>query len=714
MSGTAGGVGPRGHLLRWSLLAGVALLTHVAFPPPAGRGRPEYQVGEVAGREVTASLPFVVHKAGEEIEREAEAQANAVRPVFRFDPSAIDSSRAALDRLIANGSAAAHPAGLLPEERAWLTAPGRERSTRAALDGFLTRTLTQGVADAGVVLAESSPELMLERDGRERVVSRDSLLTFADFLDRAEGALPSSRGPLAQRVFRKLAAEVFRPSIVPDPRETEIRRREARATVDSVKAVVRAGEQVVGAGEVVTPLIRQKLAALRAAERVQAKRYELLQHTIAPILYNGIILAVCWLLLMLYQPETYRDFRQVAFFAVLFAAVVLGTAEVAKLFPHRPELIPAPLAAILVTVLYDARLGVIAALVISVLLGAQWTLQADHTLYFVLVGGAAAAMSVRIVRRRVHLVRVIWITWAGYLAGAIILGALQGWPVTWIAASALTGVVTSVGCAALALLLLPVAESITRVTTDFTLIELSDPSRPLLRRLATEAPGTWAHSLMLANMCETAADAIGANGLLARVGCYYHDIGKLSRPNHFVENQAGGANPHDRLPPSESAAIIRSHVTDGLALAQAARLPRVVRAFIAEHHGTTPITYFLERARSRDPSVDLAAPEFHYPGPRPQSRETALVMLGDTVEAGVRTLSDPEPEQLRRTIDRLVDQKLRSRQLDDTPLTLRDIERVKEAFTRVVGGLHHARVEYPFPVTIPPDLIAHHAEGARG
>ena len=712
MRGSGGGVGPRGHLLRWSLLAGVAVLTHLAFPPPAGRESPGYHSGEIAGREVTAPISFVVHKSAEEIEREAEANANAVRPVFHFDPSAIDSSRAALDRLIAN--AAGHPADLLPEERAWLAAPGRARAVRAALDGFLTRILSQGVADAGVVLAEPSPELMLERGGRERVVARDSLLTFADYLDRAEAALPASRGPVAQRVFRKLAAEAFRPSIRPDPRETEIRRREARAAVDSVRAVVRAGERVVAAGEVVSPLTRQKLLALRDAEEEEAERFELLRHTIAPILYNGIILSVCWLLLMLYQPETYRDFRQMAFFAGLFAAVVLGTAEVARLFPHRPELIPAPLAAILVTVLYNARLGVITALVIAVLLGAQWTMQDDHTLYFTLVGGAAAAMSVRVVRRRVHLVRVIWVTWAGYLVGAVTLGALQGWPVTWIAASALTGVVTSVGCAALALLLLPFAESVTRVTTDFTLIELSDPSRPLLRRLATEAPGTWAHSLMLANMCETAADTIGANGLLARVGCYYHDIGKLSRPNHYVENQAGGLNPHDRLPAAESAAIIRSHVTDGLALARAARLPRVVRDFIAEHHGTTPITYFLERARARDPSFDPSAPEFHYPGPRPQSRETALVMLGDTVEAGVRTLSDPAPDQLRRTIDRLVDQKLRSRQLDDAPLTLRDIERVKEAFARVVGGLHHARVEYPFPVTVPPDLVAHHAEGARG
>jgi hypothetical protein len=348
-----------------------------------------------------------------------------------------------------------------------------------------------------------------------------------------------------------------------------------------------------------------------------------------------------------------------------------------------------------VTLLYNGRLGVIVALVLAILLGGQWTLQDDHALYFAVVAGSAAALAVRVVRRRAHLFRVVWLTWAGYLLAALTLGLVLGWTPGAIAVSGLTGLVSAVACTALALLTLPVAEWVTRITTDFTLVELADPSRPLLRRLATEAPGTYSHSLMLANMCEAAADAIGANGLLARVGCYYHDIGKLRRPQYYVENQAGASNPHDKLKPQQSAQIIRNHVKEGVELAQEARLPPVIQAFILEHHGTMPITYFLDRARQRDPSLPVDTAEFRYPGPRPRSRETALVLLGDAVEAGVRVLEERTPERVRAAIVHLVDAKLASGQLDEAPLTLRDLDVVKDTFSRVLAGVHHPRVGYP-------------------
>jgi putative nucleotidyltransferase with HDIG domain len=245
------------------------------------------------------------------------------------------------------------------------------------------------------------------------------------------------------------------------------------------------------------------------------------------------------------------------------------------------------------------------------------------------------------------------------------------------------------------MLLLPLAEIATRRTTDLTLLELADPSRPLLRRLAVEAPGTWAHSLTMANLCESACTAIGANGLLARVGCYYHDVGKLSRPQFFVENQGRGGNPHDQLSPDESAAIIRAHVNDGLALAEAARLPESVAAFIPEHHGTGEIRYFLHRASETRGIAEIDASAFRYPGPSPRSRETAVVMLADSVEAVVRTLQKPTPEAVRNAINEMISQRVASGQLDDAPLTLRDLDRVREEFARVLSGQFHDRVQYP-------------------
>jgi cyclic-di-AMP phosphodiesterase PgpH len=245
------------------------------------------------------------------------------------------------------------------------------------------------------------------------------------------------------------------------------------------------------------------------------------------------------------------------------------------------------------------------------------------------------------------------------------------------------------------MLVMPLAESATRITTDLTLLELSDLGRPLLRRLALEAPGTWAHSLAMANLCESACNIIGANGLLARVGCYYHDIGKLGAPGFFVENQGGGPNPHDTLPPVDSARIIRQHVLDGIALAEAAALPPIVKAFIPEHHGTTEITYFLMRARHNLGNGAPNPADYRYPGPRPQSAETAVAMLADSAEAAVRVLPEHTPDKVREAIELLVQQKLASGQLDDAPLTLRDLDRVKREFGRVMSGTYHKRIGYP-------------------
>jgi putative nucleotidyltransferase with HDIG domain len=242
-------------------------------------------------------------------------------------------------------------------------------------------------------------------------------------------------------------------------------------------------------------------------------------------------------------------------------------------------------------------------------------------------------------------------------------------------------------------MLLPLAEKITGIDTYPKLLEWSDLNRPLIQRLSLEAPGTYHHTIAMANLAEAACNAIGANGLLARVGSYYHDIGKLKKPQYFVENQVKGRNPHDKLKPSTSAAIIRNHVRDGLELADEYGVPRAIRAFVTEHHGTGQISYFLEKARERDGSVSPA--EFAYPGPTPQSAETAVCMLADGVEASVRVLHDPNPQKIRDVIDHIVRQRIEQGQLRDAPLTLKQLEIVKDQFARMVIAQYHNRIDYP-------------------
>jgi putative nucleotidyltransferase with HDIG domain len=238
------------------------------------------------------------------------------------------------------------------------------------------------------------------------------------------------------------------------------------------------------------------------------------------------------------------------------------------------------------------------------------------------------------------------------------------------------------------------AEAFTGIETDLTLLEWSDLNRPLMQRLSLEAPGTYAHTIAIANLAESACRAIGANALLARVGAYYHDIGKIARPQYFVENQAKGRNPHDALGPSDSARIIRNHVREGLELASQHRLPKALRAFITEHHGTGTISYFLDKARQGE-DVSLNESDYEYPGPRPRSAETAVVMLADGIEASTRVLHDPTPQRIRDVVEHIVRQRMEQGQLADAPLTLRQIEAIKDEFTRVLIGMFHNRIDYP-------------------
>jgi putative nucleotidyltransferase with HDIG domain len=485
----------------------------------------------------------------------------------------------------------------------------------------------------------------------------------------------------------------FQPTIVPDLMLTSVRRERMRASVDPVKYVVRAGDRIVGAGESVTEDVQAKLVALQEEFHREGQRGRMWRAAIGALLFNTIVLSAFWLLLVFYRRESYVKLREMLFVAGLFSFVVVVVAGVTQYFPGRPELIPIPFVSILLAMLYSGRVGLFAAIALSILFDGQLPLHESHTLFFGLVGGVAGAVGIRVVRRRHHLYRTMGVVAGAYALATLTVGLIDGWTTQLMIISAVLGLLMAPVCASFAMILLPVAESATRITTDMTLLELSDLGRPLLRRLAVEAPGTWAHSLTMANLCESACNMIGANGLLARVGCYYHDVGKLANPSYFAENQGSGPNPHDELPPHESVKIIRRHVLDGLALAEDAGLPKVVKDFIPEHHGTSDLAYFVNRARVAKLAFDPA--DFRYPGPRPQSVETAVAMLADSAEAVVRVLDNRSPEAVREAIEQLVRQKLASGQLDDAPLTLRDLDRIKREFARVMSGTYHKRIGYP-------------------
>jgi hypothetical protein len=390
----------------------------------------------------------------------------------------------------------------------------------------------------------------------------------------------------------------------------------------------------------------------------------------------------------------YRNVRWLLMFAGVTMIVLIGAAIVGHARPVHPELIPVTIAAVVLSALFDQRISMIAVMVIATLVGGQSVFRGTNALFINLVGGAVAAFSVRVVTRRHQTYFWIFAIAAAYLTTAVAIGLTLDLPGHDIFISAGYGALNAVVSVLVALLLLPLAESFTGIETDLTLLEWSDLNRPLMQRLSLEAPGTYAHTIAIANLAEAGARAIGANALLARVGAYYHDIGKIARPQYFVENQAKGRNPHDKLKPGTSAQIIRNHVREGLEMAEEHKLPRALRSFITEHHGTGSIAYFLEKAKERE-STALDPTDFAYPGPLPQTAETAVVMLADGVEAATRVLSEPTPDKIREVVGHIVRQRIDQGQLRDAPLTLKQLDIVKEEFVRVLSGMYHNRIDYP-------------------
>jgi cyclic-di-AMP phosphodiesterase PgpH len=701
------GASIRFHLARWLPLLGAALVGYAVFPPPAVVVTALPEVGQVADRTVVAPFSFETRKSPEEIASEGESRALSVRPVYRYSPTAYDSALGAarsffaeLERAEQQGpdllrAVAANRAGLGPAETDYLTVESQRHRVQGIVTHFLAEMLSRGVADAGVLRGEPSRQLSLRRGEGERAAPRDSVLTFADLIERAEAAASSMPDPVGQRTVRRLVGTFYQPTIVPELALTSSRREQLRASVDRVKYYVSAGERITTIGQPVTEVARAKLSALLKELADRGSGHPLVRGAAGVLLYNILIMAAFWVLILFYRRRTYDHLREMVFFGALFALVLALTAGLYRAFPGRTELVPIPFSTIVVTLLYDGQVGVAAAMTLAILLDGQWNLRDSAVLFFGLVTGVAGAVGIRVVRRRRHLYFTIGVMAAASVLASVTVGLIQGWNTTMIVASAFLGVLMAPATASLAMIVTPIAESVTRITTDLTLLELSDLGRPLLRRLAQEAPGTWAHSLAMASLCESACNIIGANGLLARVGCYYHDVGKLASPRYFMENQAGGPNPHDEMSPTDSARIIRNHVLDGIALAREAGLPDAVKAFIPEHHGTTDITYFLNRARLLSPDGRVNAAEFRYPGPRPQSAETAMAMLADSAEAVVRVLDDRTPERVREAIEQLVAQKLASGQLDDAPLSLVDLDRIKREFARVMSGTYHKRTGYP-------------------
>jgi putative nucleotidyltransferase with HDIG domain len=404
------------------------------------------------------------------------------------------------------------------------------------------------------------------------------------------------------------------------------------------------------------------------------------------VLVVGLLLSGVWR----FRPQVWNRSSVLWLIALLLIGGTVAI-EITRGRPVLPYVLPIAAVGLLLAVLVDAGTALLVTGLMALLGGA--VIGSVEFAAYILLGGMAGVILVRRGERFGHFFQAavaIFIVNLGVITMFTLLGTRD---FTGLAELAAASLAAAGGSAIAALGSFVVVGNVFGITTSFQLLELANPTQKLLRRLMLEANGTYNHSLLVGNLAERAAEAIGADPLLARVAAYYHDVGKLDNPLAYIENQAGGENVHDELTPEESVALVKAHVAKGIDLAYQYKLPKPIIAFIPQHHGTAVISYFHARAKEGAANVDEA--RFRHSGPKPQSKEAAILMLADGVEASVRSLADHDEPAIRAMVDRIIRERLEDGQFDECDLTLRDVERIREAFVAQLLGMYHRRIEYP-------------------
>jgi putative nucleotidyltransferase with HDIG domain len=591
----------------------------------------------------------------------------------------------------------------------------------APADAAFSATLTEAARKA--LLKNAIPGLSDESQATLLAMTPDRWPAVRDeerrLLAQLEGSelrdtdLDSTRASLAGLVLgglqaseRQLVAELVSPVLTANSSYsadlTNAARQQAAIGVTPVTVTLSQGQTIVRKGDPIGALEIEEVQAFGLTDaRVDLAR--LAGWALLAILIVGLVLAWIWR----FRPTLWHRTNVL----VLIGMLLVFTTLALKLTAGRsvlPFFVPTAAAGILIAILLDASAAVILTAVIAVLGGAVNGNSLEITAY-IFLGGLAGIVAVRRGDRlnafvqaaiAIFVVNALVVSTFSLLGERDITGVLQLYGAS--AAAAGGSAVAAVGSFA-------VIGNLFGILTVFQLLELANPSQPLLRRLLIETPGTYHHSIMVGNLAERAAEAIGADPLITRVAAYYHDVGKLANPQAFIENQAGGDNVHDELDPDVSATILKEHVGDGIEIAYRAHLPKPLIAFIPQHHGTARLSYFYAKARDEAAAPygglgtaegENAADEvdqrlYRHNGPKPQSREAALLMLADGVEASVRSLSSRDEPAIRAMVNRIIAERLQDAQFDECDLTLRDLERIREAFVAQLLGMYHQRIAYP-------------------
>ncbi len=673
----------------------------------------DFEVGKVASQDLVSdrNLAYVDHRA---TTANADALAARVPPVFRVQSDIVGRSNrqfAAFADLLTSMASKQMPVDPAYKE---VQAKFRDLFTRNEVAALLeNRNLVnilpiagqtlENVMSQGIVALQDNEfnsmpatiSLIRYRDGRREPeeIQLEAAHTLRSLPIHLRATLgPRDLGDQDIRAIVLLVTKFAREDAFYDFGATQRSRDHARAEAAPVMKRIVKGERLLRKGFVITQADMDKVRALGAVSIALNTR-----NIIGSVLFVAILYLLG--LTLLSRPIVGRQIPDkhvylligLALFYVI-VAVALTRSPLVPEWLATAAVLPSALVAMIVSILVDRRAGVI----FSLLVGLSLFLlrETPYSFLFAFLSGTVATFLVSGAERRIDLVRASIELAAANAIILVIFGFLLNYDLSWFFIAAGLGALNGFLCGMLVLGLLPVFEHLLNAPTPFRLMELSDMNSPLLRRMLTLAPGTYGHSVSVANLAESACRAIGANALLARVGAYYHDIGKIDQSEYFIENQTEG-NKHDDLKPSLSAAVIKSHVKIGIERAKELGLPQEVIDIIAQHHGSGLISYFYIRALKNQKDGRVNPEDFSYTGSPPGSREAAVVMLADGVEAASRTLKKPTVAKLERFIWSSIMDKFTSGQMNESDLTFKDLETIKKTFVQILAGHFHSRIEYP-------------------
>ncbi len=637
-----------------------------------------FQVGQVSDRDVLAprSVSYVDHVKTKKLEAEVLA---SVASVYDFDVTVAAKAEESAAAVFKAARAVAADKTLTDAEK-------RLEKLRSSLPISLPAATVSGLAamsEADLASCEEHTKNIL-RKYLQRGIREDD---FDDARKQIALEIESLElGKDGEAVVAGMAQTLVKPNFVLNVAETDKRKKAALTSIEPVRETVKKGQVLVRKGDVVTA---EQIYAMEelGLHRGSVSELRIFGLAIFVLVVMGLIIGY----LYKFSPNVFaNDSHMVLLGLIILLTLLFGKAA------HIYSDFVAPIAAgaLLTAILIDTRLGIFISVALAVMFGV--IVENDlRAVAVALIGSLTSVYSVSKMNHGYSLTRTgLWIAALNFVTIAS-TGFLEQLGGKQILLQGIQGAVSGIASAVITIGFLPYLENTFKITTPVKLMELANPSNPLLQRLLLDAPGTYHHSILVGNLAETAADHIGADPVTVRVGAYYHDIGKIKRPYFFIENLTDADNPHDKIAPSLSTLIVTSHIKDGVDLCRDYKLPQPIIDIVQQHHGTMLVSYFYRRATETEHSECIIEADFRYEGPRPQSKEAALVMLADACEAAVRSLSRPNVNRIESTVRKIIRERLHDGQLDDCNLTLRDLNIIGDVFIRVLSSMFHSRIEYP-------------------